>query len=212
MSKNLEHLVPKKIWDLLALDRFDLEIQAKCHEFDSKWPKIQIVVDNEIVYDGEAVDDFTFRFSKSFPVDQQSCKLDIIYHSKLDTDTRVVDGEIVANQGLDIKSITINNIDIVESKLMFELGMFTMNLSPAKKLMFKKFNINTEPSTTLGLYENGTWEMTMKLPVVSYFSELHSRVEVVEAGPWEKLIEEIYRRAEICAQLEKNQESTSLPR
>ena len=212
MSKNLDHLVPKKIWDLLSMDQFDLQIKLQCHEFDNRWPKIRITVDGEVVYDGEAVDSFEFNFGKQLPANQDTCNILLTYYDKLDTDTLMQDGVIVANQGIDVKYIAINGIDIVSNKLMFELGKFTMDLSPRKKLIFKKLGISTEPSTTLGLYENGTWDLDINTPILSHFSKLQSRVEVVESGPWEDLIAEIYERAETCTRLEKNQKLTGLPR
>lgn len=209
MNKNLSRLIPKHIVDIIEHNQVDIKLVLDCHAFNCRWPKIKLQINEQFVYAGEVQNQFQFNHSFQISPDQKTFSIKLIYHSKLDTDTKVdSQGKIVENQGIDIKNLVINGVDIVDSTTIHRVGQFTPSLSPKKLSFFKEHNIDTGPSTTLGLYENGVWDMTFKLPVLSHFSEIQHHIEYNSNDSWRDLVAEIYSRVLHCEKLEQQRKTS----
>jgi hypothetical protein len=208
MNKDLLNLIPKHIIDIIEPAKIDVTIVLACHAFNSHWPMIKLTINDQIAYDGETQGLFQFDYSFHINPDQDTFSIVLTYHDKLDTYTKVDDqGNIIENQGVDIKKLVINGVDIVESNIIHQVGQFTPIFSPAKLCFFKDNNIDTGPSTTLGVYENGVWDMTFKLPVLSYFSEIQHHIEFNSNDSWQPLVAEIFARVLNCEKLEQQRKT-----
>ena len=119
--------VPKDVLDLLQLDKFDLQLQLIGTACQSRFPMVDVLVDDKVIFSG-TVENETITFSTKM-TNCTNAKIDIRYKEKLPKDTAVDDqGNITENQAVYLKEIVINNVKLIQSKVIYQLGQYEMFL------------------------------------------------------------------------------------
>ena len=197
----MHHLIPSTIVDLLKFQYIKICLVLTGDAAQGRWPCVRINMNQQ------CVDDFavtgTQQVEYEFTVEQQSCELEIVYYNKTDQDTVVNrQGEILENQSVTVNEITINGVDLVRTNLIFrDIGCYTMLLSDPKKQYFLDHDINTGPSHSLGMFENGTWAIRLGVPVLSFLSQKQQHTELAEQQDTQPILEEIYQKILVCKAL-----------
>ena len=203
-DRNLDFLIPDEIISLLQTNRFDLEITLIPFKINNRYPKIKITVDNQILVDKELIQEETFYYSADFDVDK-NIKVDIQFYGKNNNDTSVSPaGEILENQGIRISKVIVNNVDIIGSKIIYNLGNYCFNLSAEKFEYYKLHGHETGPTHSLSMFENGYWRLDFKMPVLQQFTKFRSAHEKhVKSWPDNYVYNDIYNTVLNIRRLEK---------
>lgn len=173
MNKNLDHLIPTEILELLQLDRFDIKISLKTHKCNSV---VSILVDNNLAFQGIVDQQYDFEFTSTLAENQTSCNVQLLLAPSTE------------RYQISVDSIVVNDVDIVKHNIIRHV----LHVPSAEHY-----------NGTLDSENNPLLSMTFEVPILSYFSELNANIEQSEKGPWDELIDEIYSRVLICMQLEK---------
>lgn len=183
---------------LLTSKHIDVEIQATPYQANGEWPHVIVRLNDLEIHNNKSHSIHVISSGYGDTV-----KLEIELANKLDRHTKLDhQGNIVENQHVTIDSVVINGVDLVRTRLIHRVGCYTMNLTENKKQYFETVGISTAPTTSLSMYENGTWTMNFQQPVLSYLSALQAQIEPWEQGNWQHLSMEIYKHIEICKELE----------
>ena len=194
--------VPKDVLDLLHLDKFDLQLQLIGSACQSRFPMVDVLVDDKVIFSG-TVENETITFSTKM-TNCTNAKIDIRYKEKLPKDTAVDDqGNITENQAVYLKEIVINNVKLIESKVIYQLGQYEMFLEPEKKEYYIAHGFDIGPSHSLEMAENGVWSLTIPVPVLSGLCKLVSQKELLEEWDKYSLINRMYERINNIRSLEK---------
>ena len=189
---NLDRLIPNQILNLMKLKRFDFELSLSATPCNDRWPMVKVTIDKEVVFDGTIVNHQWVSYRNEFD-NISNLEVLIEYYNKQDYDTTVDSaGQIVENQSVTITELTINEIRLVKTQIIYKLGMFYQNLSTAKQQYFVDHGIDTGPSHTLCLYENGMWVLKFQLPVMQQFVKFKSSQAPSEQWPNPGLLSEIH--------------------
>lgn len=166
------------------------------------WPAIQIKVGGEEIFSGEVVNDIVV----SGTVETEE-KFDILidYQNKKDHDTVVDDnGNILENQLIEIKEISVNGIELVRSGLIYRgIGCYNMTLTPYKKEQLELHNQSTAASCNLVMTENGTWKISLEHPTHTFLTRCWTEPEQEARIGLHSVFDEIYDCVERCLELEK---------
>jgi len=192
MPSDLSNLIPTELLPSLREDRFNISIKLQGLPYKTIWPKVRILLNSTTLIDTKVENEFKFEYQTTVET-AQHYDLELILYNKLDKFTTVdTNGSITENMGVEIKSIVINDIDIVSNNLISNLGEFTPHLSKSKIEFFTKNNIFFGPSKTLGIFENGVWKMSFEAPIVSYLNKFSAFYEKHAIWPNNVLLQEIY--------------------
>jgi hypothetical protein len=204
-DNNLDFLIPPKINSLLKLNTFDLKINISPFKLLKKFPQVRIIINDEIIIDEQLLQEKTFTYSTNNNVDK-NINVVIEFYGKKDRDTIVsTDGEIVENLGISINKIFVNDIDIIKSKIIYNLGQYFYNLSPEKLEYFKSTGKDTDPNHSLVMFENGFWKLNFQMPVLKHFTSIRSVHEKhVTNTPDNYMLNDIYNTILNIRRLEKN--------
>jgi hypothetical protein len=201
---DLDFLMPLEILDLCQFDRFDLDLELVGVSANGRNPSVKIWIDNQLVADQLIHSVTHFKFNKILDLTTDRINIRIEYYNKTDADTIVdSDGNITETQSLTLSRITINGVDIIKSNLIYRLGNYTMNLSPEKYKYYTNHGFNTGPTHSLGMYENGAWNLNMKIPILTNFVRLESFQELHEKWPNPELLMAIFNLISEIRTLEK---------
>ena len=166
-----------------------------------RWPCVRINMNQQ------PVDNFTVIGTKQveyeLTVEQESFELEIVYYNKTDQDTVVnSQGKIIENQSITVNEVTVNDVDLVKTNLIYrDIGCYNMMLSESKKQYFLDHGINTGPSHSMGMFENGTWTIRLGMPVLSFLSKKQQHTELAEQQDTRPILEEIYQKIQNCKAL-----------
>ena len=194
--------VPKEVMDHCELDKFDLLLQLRGTACQSRFPMVDVLVDDSVIFSG-TVENETITFSTKV-TDCDNIKIDIRYKEKLPKDTAVdSQGNITENQAVYLKEIVINNVKLIQSKVIYQLGQYEMFLEPEKKEYYIAHGFDIGPSHSLEMAENGVWSLTIPMPVLSGLCKLVSQKELLEEWDKYSLINRMYERINNIHRLEK---------
>lgn len=192
MRTDLNSLLPLEIIECINESRFDIVVNFKGTKFKNKFPKIKIIFDNQVLDNITIVDSFQYKYSTKLEIGK-NYNLEFDFYNRLDTDT-ILDsnGQIVEDLGVHLDSITINDIDIIKNKLIFNLGEFTPRLSSKKLQYYKENNIAISSRKSLHITENGIWKISFQAPILGYLNQFMTFFESHEFWPNDKLMQDIY--------------------
>jgi hypothetical protein len=200
---NLDHLIPLDILEMMQLDRFDFVLTLTSEPCNSRWPNAKVSVNNEVVFDGIIKEYQQINYNAKFD-NINEVYVDIEYYNKQDNDTTVdANGSIIENKSITISELTVNDINLVKTRTIYNLGFFHQNLSPEKQQYFIDHGINFGPSHTLHLAENGVWKLKFQMPVMQEFVRHKASQAPSERWPNPKLLSEIYALIEDIRRLTK---------
>ena len=202
LKSELTNAVPKEVLDLCQLDKFDLQLHLKGSACQGRFPIVDVLVEDEVIFSGP-VENETISFSSKM-TDCDNVKIDIRYKEKLPTDTEVDDqGNIIENQAVHIEEIVINNVNLIESEVIYQLGQYEMFLEPEKKEYYISHGFDIGPSHSLEMAENGVWSLTIPVPVLGGLCKLVTQTELLEEWDKYSLINRMYEKIKNIRRLEK---------
>jgi hypothetical protein len=168
---NLDFLIPEHIIDQCRLNHFDLLIGVRGIPVQSRYPTVKVRVNSSVIYDAPAVDYIEIPFN--CVGDVGSYQVIVEYYNKKDSDTVVNDqGHIIENQHVKIVKIVVNEVDIVQSQIIYNLGNYTKNLTKEQTAYYVEHGYDVGPTHSLEMYENGYWTLNFKMPVLPEFIKL----------------------------------------
>lgn len=183
---------------LLTTKCIDLEIRAIACKAGDEWPQVIIRLNQQVIYNDCQPIVIASAHDAGDVID-----IEIELTGKSDKHTKVDhNGVIIENQAVILELIKLNGVDLIRTGLIHRVGQYTMNLTSEKQQLFDSQGISTQPSTSLGMYENGVWHITVPQPALSYLSALQAQIEPWEQGNWQHLTMQIYKHIEICKELE----------
>ena len=206
MNNNLDHLIPTQISAWINSNHIEFRLVLQGYASQGRWPCVKISIDHHVVFQGVVENILDQTFVSTATTDQTQCVLEIEYINKNEQDTVVDDqGNILENQHIVIKHLFANNVDIVNNQLIHQgFGQYSMKLSQEKIDYFLKNEYSIKDSTTLEMFENGTWTLIFGLPILNFLT----LKQQVYTDQWEQvdiysLLQELYQQMLICEQLEK---------
>lgn len=192
------------------MELIDLEFALRGESAQGRWPCVKLSVDGHVLHQGPVDGLCTFKYSSRSQLEQKSCIIKVEYYNKSNNDTCVdSNGSIVENQCVHIESIVVNGVDVVKTNAIHNIGSYTMNLDLEKYNYFLKNNIQVSPTTSTHMFENGVWQIDLKLPLLSFLTGLQSYTE-----PWEqvyvnKIVEALYQQYLVCKDAENQNDFKS---
>jgi hypothetical protein len=190
---NLDQLLPKDILDKVNSKTLELSLSLVGQDCCGSWPKCKILINNLEIFDGTVIDKQIVKYSKIFNNNDHSVTIKIIRYGKTNIDTRTTsDGKITDNQILSINELMLNGINTIENNLIYK-GIFNMDLSSDKREYFHKNNINTQ-TNDYHFYENGTWELYLELPILTYIINTRKKLETYETIGYQKIMLDIINK------------------
>jgi hypothetical protein len=188
---DLDYLIPEQIAQLIEDTTLNLELILFGFQCQKRYPKIKVHYNNDILFDGEIKERKILKFNKNV-TNLKNLEIRLEFYNKLDNDTFVDEsGKILENQGVKIEKIIVNNYDIIDCNIIYNLGKYELNLSDSKKQHFIKNNISIGDSHSLDMFENGSWNLKFNFPIASYFCSLKGSHLKHELWPNYKLLNEI---------------------
>jgi len=195
MSK-FNTLIPENIKKLLNHNEVNVRIILTSTSANGVYPKIKIKMDDNIIFDGSVIKEISIPILTM--VNKSSFNFQIEHYGKTDAGTVVDDnGNIIENQTVTISGFFVNEVDITKRGLMSKLGCFYPNLSQEKQKYFLDIGISVGPSQSLTMFENGTWSLEFKMPVLYWFNKLVSPQEIHEKWPNQDLMDHLYDKIQL---------------
>lgn len=168
---NLDFLIPDHIIDQCKLNHFNLLIALEGAPAQSRYPNVKVRINNNVIYDAPAAGYVEVLFDAVENIN--GYQVIIEYHSKTNNDTVVNNqGHIVENQHVKIVKIVVNEVDIIPSQIIYNLGNYTKNLTREQKEYYLEHGYDVGPTHSLEMYENGQWTLDFKMPVLPEFIKL----------------------------------------
>lgn len=201
----LDYLIPADLIEYCRFDSFDFRLNLTATSARGNWPTVKIWLDKKLIASGTVgIDGFEYSYAEQLDMSLSRKVLEIEYVGKTNNDT-VVDatGNILENQSLSISSLIVNKVDIVNNDIIQMLGNYTMNLDPEKLKYYQENNISLEPTTDLDMYENGYWQLTFPIPIVTNLAKIKNKEDPNEKWPDPVLIGEIVNTIHDIRQLEQ---------
>jgi hypothetical protein len=192
MAHPLDRLIPAHILEQCKLDRVEFEIELEGHAARDRWPEVELYFDNQLLIKDTVKE--SWKWSHNQGIDQGlDLFFQIRYSNKGANDTVVNDlGEIVENQGLVIKSLIVNGVNLVQSNLIYTLGQYHMDLDPFKREYFIAHGFDVGPTHSLRMFENGHWDLSFKTPINTQLCSLKSHMNEYDR-PFEKdILQKLY--------------------
>ena len=201
---DLDFLIPQEIHNLINEKNAEFSIQLTGVPCQGRYPRLRVFFNDTVEVDEKISGTKTLTFQKNtLELDYFDIRLE--YYNKLDCDTTTDSlGNILENQGLSIDKFIVNDIDIVKTNIIYNLGSYQYNLSDAKKQYYIGNNINFENTHSLHMFENGTWSLKFKLPIYGFFTKLKSRQEKHELWPNNELLIDIYNTINNIRKIQNN--------
>ena len=197
----IDFLIPGEILDLCELDKFDLLITIESTPANGQYPFLKIKINDNVIFNDQSQPTTIVQHQL---ITADPVQLSIEYYGRTDNETVLNnDGAILENQHLTITKVIINGVDIVANNIIYNFGNYRKNLSNSQKQYYLEHGIETEPTHSLSMYENGIWILNFEMPVLTQFVKIKSFVEKHE-NPWVKNINyKIYDTINIIRSLEK---------
>ena len=200
---DFSELVPGDIIEYCRLDRLDLDINLVGQSASGDAPRCRILIMNEVCYDGRVNGNVNLRFEKSVrEIDQADIVIEL--YGKEDRHTITNEhGDILENQMLRIDSLVLNDIDLIRSNILWNVGNYTMDLNEQKKAYFIEHGYDVGPTHSLDMYENGKWIIKLETPITSGFCKIKGFQDPTEKWPDPELMEEMLARITNIRKMEK---------
>lgn len=195
------------IQNLLDLHRIDIVLVLQGIDCKQSWPKVKVLVDGNLVYSDKIIGLKKIKYCAQASKDQKTCAIKIDYYGKTDTDTEVdIDGKIISNQSVILHELWINDVDIVKSNAIHQgIGNYTMSLSPHKHRYFLDHGVSVEPTTNTHMFENGSWNIELAMPLLSTLTAKHNLLEPWEQVDVETIVNQLFDQLTVCQELENQQ-------
>ena len=193
---NLDFLVPNHIIDHCRFDRFTLDLRLIGTLAVGDSPTVRIKVQNKIIFDGpiDSSEELSFKTSIDL-LNVNEVPVEIEYYGKNFKHTTVdQQGNIIENQMVKLDKIVINDIDLIKTKIIYELGNYTFVLDSEKEKYYREHNLSIEPNHSLEMAENGKWKLIVPVPVLTGFCKIKSFQDPHEKWPDPELMEELFNR------------------
>lgn len=202
---SLDYLIPNSIIDQMQLSKFDFKLDLTSTPCHGRWPNVKVTVGNSVIFNDVIVGQQHIAHNMDIVIDELAVQIE--YYNKQDNDTLVsAQGEILENQSVTIASLCVNNIDIIKTQIIYNLGFFYQNLSLEKQKYFIDHGFNTGPSHTLYLCENGIWKLNFKFPVMYHFVKCKAFQAPTERWPDTEFLNEIYNLVQEIRILEQQKQ------
>ena len=199
---NLDFLIPMHIIDQCKLNHFNLLIALEGVPAQSRHPSVKVRVNNTVIYDAPTVGYVEVPFDAVGNIN--GYQVIIEYHSKTNNDTVINhQGHIVENQHVKIVKMIVNEVDIISSQIIYNLGNYNKNLTKEQKEYYMKHGHDISPTHSLEMYENGQWTLDLKMPVLPEFIKLKKPYIEHENAWFNGLTHKIYNTINNIRTLEK---------
>jgi len=196
-----DYLIPPHIIEKMALDCVDFELKLICAPARNIWPHVKVSINNDIIFDGIVEQQGTIKYSNKHEPGTV-VRLHIEYLDKTDEHTVVDDQkQIVENQWVKIESLLANDVDLVSTNLIYNFGCYFLKLSDTKKQFFKQQGYETETSHSLQMFENGSWILDLKVPILPELIKLKAFYEKHENWPDDKFMTSMYNSIQAIEKL-----------
>ena len=203
--RDLDSVIPKSILDLFNFDQVSMSIRLKSTPAGDKWPKVRIVLGDKIVADQTLSGDDVIDYSTTLSDDISNFLLKIEYYDRTDQDTITdANGEIIEDQSVSIEQIILNDIDIVKSQVIYKMGQYTREFSIDKLKYFEERGLDTGPTSSLSMFENGVWTISLKNPITKQLINLKTFQQKHELWPNDALLIETLDIIDQLQQVEGN--------
>ncbi len=199
-------MIPTQILAWINSNHIEFRLVLQGYASQGRWPCVKISIDNHVVFQGVVENILDQTFVSTATTDQTQCVLEIEYINKNEQDTVVNDqGNILENQHIVIKHLFANHVDIVNNQLIHQgFGQYSMKLSQEKIDYFLKNEYSIKDSTTLEMFENGTWTLIFGLPILNFLTlKQQGYTDQWEQVDIHGLLQELHQQMLICERLEK---------
>jgi hypothetical protein len=187
-----DHLIPGSIVKLMNLDLVEMDLNLIATQANNQWPRVRVRLNETLIFDDQIAGSQQIIYSGKHH-DISKIKLVIEYFGKNDEHTMVDElGKITQNQSVTIDSLILNGVNLVDCSLIYQLGYFYFNLNENKKKYYDQHGISTAPSHSLGMFENGKWELEIEFPILPSLCKLSAFYELHEKWPDDKLYNDLY--------------------
>lgn len=132
---------------------------------NDQYPHIDIFINSKKIWQGPVVSTMNLNFGQ-VPVHTGLFQFEIVYFGKTDQHTILQNDQVIQNQCLKIDQLSIDDIDITGYDLQ-NFSMTNYQLTESKKIAYNKAQAPWENVKTDTLYDNGSWKIEIKEPVVS---------------------------------------------
>lgn len=193
---NLNKLLPPELIEKLGQKDLELKLTLSAKDCENRWPKCQVFINDEMIFNDQVKNTVEILYKNHFTDADKQVNFTINRYGKTDSDTKIgKDGNIIANQMLEITSLMLNGIDIIKNNLIYQ-AKFVMDLSPNQVKYFESNNIPFE-NQDYHFYENGKWTLQIGLPVLTYIINITKTTETFEQIPYSDVMKEIIEKLEI---------------
>jgi len=153
-----------EIQDLLKDDeQYSVKLGLTGFAAANRYPRAKVLINDAEVWNG-TVNDTVLSFRVTVFEDWLNIK--IYYFDKTDNDTIVQDGSIIENQYIKINYLECNHLCILGHSIA-NISLTNYNLTDSQKQAYTANNAHWENIKTDSLYNNGTWEVNLKKPIVA---------------------------------------------
>lgn len=191
-QSDLDFLIPKNISEEIGSTQVDVLVELESSAANGRWPWVKILIDEEILCTAQIVQKEILRIQKTIAKPDNLVRVKIEYFDKSKDDTVFKEGKIVEDQSVTIKKIVLNGIDITRLNLHTKLGAYHRHFDEQKLKYYQDHSLDTGPLPSLDMYENGFWQIDLKLPVLTHLLSLVSFQAPHERWPNPQLLFEIY--------------------
>lgn len=199
---NLDFLIPGQVIEQCKLQHFNLLIGIEGTPAQAQYPTVKVSVNNVVIYDQPTVNYVEIPFDATDDID--SYQVLIEYYNRPNNATVVDDqGNISENQHVKISKVVVNEVDIIQSQIIYNLGNYTKNLTDEQKAYYLAHGHAVEPTHSLEMYENGFWTLNFKMPVLLEFIKLKKSQAKHEQSWFTDLNHKIYDTINNIRSIEK---------
>lgn len=132
---------------------------------NGRYPEVKVFVNRQCYWQG-IVQSTTDIVLDDLTLINKSVDIGVQYINKTDQDTKVVDGQIVENQRVQINWVEINHLKLSGHKLI-NYSSTDYDLTDSQKDAYTAISARWEDIKTDVLYNNGTWKLYLKKPIIT---------------------------------------------
>ena len=191
---DFDQLLPTEILNRLDSKNVDIDLILNGKDCHGQWPNCRISVGENEIFNGPIIQQQLIKESRD--IINSPAVIKIEYYGKTDQHTKINDqGEIIANQMVEISQFKLNGVDIIKNGLIYQAEYF-MQLDTNKETYFNEHGIPTK-NHDYHFYENGIWSLQIEIPVLLYIINNTKQMETFEKTPYNNIIRDIIKKLEI---------------
>lgn len=161
------------VLELIADDRpTEIKIYANGIPVDGRYPQLLVFHKDTLIWKGLVCFEKTIGFEIGQNIDFD---LILVYHGKTNQDTKVQNGQIVENQQLEIRKITVDDF-LLDQQFLADNSVCNYVLDADKQSDYKKNGHTWKNIRTSVLYDNCIWRLTIDAPVLQSLMKRRRRV------------------------------------